>query len=102
MPRAPPAEEEAGGQGEGEEGAGAAGEDGGQDKAEKAPVGRPHVVVIGATNRPDSLDPALRRAGRFDREITLGIPSEAARAKILKVRAPAGQGRMTAAARGPP
>ena len=32
------------------------------------------VVVIGATNRPDSLDPALRRAGRFDREIGLGIP----------------------------
>ncbi|KAL6749669.1 P-loop containing nucleoside triphosphate hydrolase protein [Haematococcus lacustris] len=46
---------------------------------------RSHVVVIGATNRPDSLDPALRRAGRFDREITLGIPSESARAKILSV-----------------
>ena len=38
-----------------------------------------HVLVIGATNRPDSLDPALRRAGRFDREIFLGIPSEEAR-----------------------
>lgn len=37
------------------------------------------VLVIGATNRPDSLDPALRRAGRFDREICLGIPNEAAR-----------------------
>ena len=43
------------------------------------------VVVIGATNRPDSLDPALRRAGRFDREIGLGIPDQAARQKILAV-----------------
>ncbi|KGL79090.1 Nuclear valosin-containing protein-like, partial [Tinamus guttatus] len=42
------------------------------------------VLVIGATNRPDSLDPALRRAGRFDREICLGIPDEVAREKILK------------------
>ncbi|NXW53669.1 NVL protein, partial [Eurystomus gularis] len=42
------------------------------------------VLVIGATNRPDSLDPALRRAGRFDREIRLGIPDEAAREKILR------------------
>ena len=39
------------------------------------------VVVIGATNRPDSLDPALRRAGRFDREIRMGIPDEKAREK---------------------
>ena len=37
------------------------------------------VVVIGATNRPDALDPALRRAGRFDQEISVGIPDEAAR-----------------------
>lgn len=43
------------------------------------------VIVIGATNRPDSLDPALRRAGRFDREIALGIPDLAARARILQV-----------------
>lgn len=42
------------------------------------------ILVIGATNRPDSLDPALRRAGRFDREICLGIPDEAARLRILK------------------
>ncbi|XP_071595846.1 nuclear valosin-containing protein-like [Heliangelus exortis] len=42
------------------------------------------VLVIGATNRPDSLDPALRRAGRFDREICLGIPDEVAREKILR------------------
>jgi len=40
---------------------------------------------MGATNRPDALDPALRRAGRFDREIALGIPDTAARARILKV-----------------
>jgi ribosome biogenesis ATPase len=44
-----------------------------------------HVIVIGATNRPDSLDPALRRAGRFDQEIALGIPDENARARILSV-----------------
>ncbi|KAM6915867.1 nuclear valosin-containing protein-like [Xenentodon cancila] len=42
------------------------------------------VLVIGATNRPDALDPALRRAGRFDREICLGIPDEAARLRIMK------------------
>lgn len=41
------------------------------------------VLVIGATNRPDSLDPALRRAGRFDREICLGIPDEGAREKYV-------------------
>lgn len=40
-----------------------------------------HVLVIGATSRPDSLDPALRRAGRFDREISLGIPDEKARSR---------------------
>ncbi|XP_054569062.1 nuclear valosin-containing protein-like isoform X2 [Eptesicus fuscus] len=42
------------------------------------------VLVIGATNRPDSLDPALRRAGRFDQEICLGIPDEASRERILQ------------------
>ena len=41
-----------------------------------------NVLVIGATNRPDSLDPALRRAGRFDREIALGIPDENARKRL--------------------
>ena len=46
--------------------------------------GRP-VMVLGATNRPDSLDPALRRAGRFDREIIMGVPDEAGRARILHV-----------------
>nr|CAI5846862.1 unnamed protein product [Callosobruchus analis] len=43
------------------------------------------VLVIGATNRPDSIDPALRRAGRFDREISLGIPNKDSRVQILKV-----------------
>ncbi|KAJ4002240.1 P-loop containing nucleoside triphosphate hydrolase protein [Lentinula boryana] len=43
------------------------------------------VIVIGATNRADSLDPALRRAGRFDHEISMGVPDEDAREKILKV-----------------
>lgn len=42
-------------------------------------------MVIGATNRPDSLDPALRRAGRFDREICIGIPDVKARIQILEV-----------------
>jgi len=43
------------------------------------------VLLIGATNRPDSLDPALRRAGRFDREICLGIPDKSTRERILQV-----------------
>ncbi|PWN35414.1 AAA-domain-containing protein [Meira miltonrushii] len=46
--------------------------------------GKP-VMVIGATNRPDSLDPALRRAGRFDHEIALGVPDEAGREEILRI-----------------
>jgi len=41
------------------------------------------VIVIGATNRPDSLDPALRRAGRFDREICLNVPDEVGREKCI-------------------
>ena len=44
-----------------------------------------NVIVMGATNRPEALDPSLRRAGRFDREINLGVPDEAARLHILKV-----------------
>lgn len=44
--------------------------------------GKP-VIVIGATNRPDSLDAALRRAGRFDREICLNVPNEDQRCSIL-------------------
>ena len=42
------------------------------------------VIILAATNRPDSLDPALRRGGRFDKEINLGVPSEAVREKILR------------------
>jgi len=41
------------------------------------------VVVIGATNRPNALDPALRRPGRFDREVEIGIPNERGRLDIL-------------------
>ncbi|KAM1965937.1 hypothetical protein ACFX15_046216 [Malus domestica] len=44
-----------------------------------------YVLVIGATNRPDAVDHALRRPGRFDREIVLGVPDENARVKILSV-----------------
>ncbi len=43
------------------------------------------MVVIGATNRPDAVDPALRRPGRFDREITIGMPDKSARKEILQV-----------------
>ena len=43
------------------------------------------MLIIGATNRPDSLDPALRRAGRFEKEICLTVPDEEAREKILRV-----------------
>src|SRR6476659_5238443 len=46
---------------------------------------RGKVVVIGATNRPDALDPALRRPGRFDREIEIGIPGEPGRLEILEI-----------------
>ncbi len=42
------------------------------------------VVVLAATNRPDALDPALRRGGRFDKEINLGVPNEAVREQILR------------------
>ncbi|BES81563.1 CDC48 family AAA ATPase [Pyrodictium abyssi] len=47
--------------------------------------GRGRVIVIGATNRPDALDPALRRPGRFDREIEIRPPDKRARKEILQV-----------------
>ena len=46
---------------------------------------RNEVVVIGATNRVDALDPALRRGGRFDREIEVGVPDKEGRTEILQV-----------------
>ena len=47
--------------------------------------GRGKLVVIGATNRPNALDPALRRPGRFDREIEIGIPDEGGRFDVLQI-----------------
>ena len=49
----------------------------------------PHegIIVIAATNRPDVLDPALLRPGRFDRQVTVGLPDKNARIEILKVHA---------------
>jgi transitional endoplasmic reticulum ATPase len=48
-------------------------------------VARGQVIVIGATNIPEVLDPALRRPGRFDREIEIGVPNNQARLQILKI-----------------
>ncbi len=48
-------------------------------------TGRQNVIVIGATNRPDALDPALRRPGRFDREIEIGVPDKKGRHEILQI-----------------
>ncbi len=49
----------------------------------------PRIVVLAATNRPDALDPAVRRPGRFDREVEVGIPTELGREEILsKMLAP--------------
>nr|GEY28778.1 cell division control protein 48 homolog D [Tanacetum cinerariifolium] len=44
---------------------------------------RAHVIIMGATNRPNSIDPALRRYGRFDREIDIGVPNEVGRLEVL-------------------
>jgi len=46
---------------------------------------RGKVVVIGATNRPNAIDPALRRPGRFDREVEISVPDKAGRLQILKI-----------------
>ncbi len=48
-------------------------------------AGRGNIIVIGATNRPSALDPALRRPGRFDREIEIGVPDKQARHEILQI-----------------
>ena len=47
--------------------------------------GRGNVIVIGATNRPNALDPALRRPGRFDREVEIGIPDKQGRYEVLMI-----------------
>jgi transitional endoplasmic reticulum ATPase len=47
--------------------------------------GRGNVIVIGATNRPGALDPALRRPGRFDREIEIAVPDKTGRYEILQI-----------------
>ena len=46
---------------------------------------RENVIVIAATNRPDAIDPALRRGGRFDREIEIGVPNQEGRKEILQI-----------------
>merc|ERR1711966_396110 len=46
---------------------------------------RAHVIVMAATNRPNSIDPALRRFGRFDREVDIGVPDETGRMEVLRI-----------------
>jgi len=46
---------------------------------------RSHVIIMAATNRPNSIDPALRRFGRFDREVDIGIPDAIGRLEILRI-----------------
>lgn len=46
---------------------------------------RGNIIVIGATNRPNAIDPALRRPGRFDREIEIGVPDKGGRNEILQI-----------------
>jgi transitional endoplasmic reticulum ATPase len=56
---------------------------------------RGNLIVIGATNREDSIDPALRRPGRFDREIEIGVPDRSGRMEILQIHSrgmPVGEG----------
>lgn len=48
-------------------------------------AGRGQVIVIGASNRPDDIDEALRRPGRFDREIVIGVPDKQGRLEILQI-----------------
>ncbi|GAA5899427.1 hypothetical protein JCM8208_001643 [Rhodotorula glutinis] len=68
--------------------AGEDGEDAQDDQDEgaaKEEQEKPRVVVIAATNRPNAIDPALRRPGRFDKEIEIGVPDATARLSILRV-----------------
>ncbi|GAA6002219.1 hypothetical protein JCM10207_003132 [Rhodosporidiobolus poonsookiae] len=64
-------------------------DDGDKEEAEKGEEReereQPRVVVIAATNRPNAIDPALRRPGRFDKELEIGVPDATARLSILKV-----------------
>jgi len=46
---------------------------------------RGNIIVIGATNRPNAIDPALRRPGRFDREVEIGVPDKAGRFEVLQI-----------------
>ena len=46
---------------------------------------RSNVVVMAATNRPNSIDPALRRFGRFDREVDIGVPDATGRLEIMRI-----------------
>merc|ERR1719213_521415 len=46
---------------------------------------RSHVIVMAATNRPNSIDPALRRFGRFDREVDIGVPDENGRLEVMRI-----------------
>ncbi|SCV67658.1 BQ2448_5269 [Microbotryum intermedium] len=60
-------------------------ESGEEVKEEGETEERPRVVVVAATNRPNAIDPALRRPGRFDKEIEIGVPDAASRLSILRV-----------------
>src|SRR5438094_9493882 len=46
---------------------------------------RGNIIVIGATNRPNAIDPAVRRPGRFDREIEIGVPDRDGRLEVLEI-----------------
>src|SRR6266480_1673068 len=52
---------------------------------QKAQETAPNIIFIGATNRPNAIDPALRRPGRFDREIEIGVPDKMGRYEILQI-----------------
>ena len=46
---------------------------------------RSRIVAMAKTNRPNSIDPALRRFGRFDREIDIGVPDEVGRLEVMRI-----------------